>query len=208
MKREKVVLLFTGGFESLYNLDKLSKSYDIHLFYVDYGQDNIEKELSAIGYYIEIYKDSVKSFRKVTYPLQFEPIRDKDGNVHNVDIPCRNLLFLSMAGNYATAMGIKKVAYGAVDLGSSWFDGGYLFYEEAKYLFAKSYKIKLLAPAMNVPFVKLAKKLSTLDYSHLTFCPDGENEKRNCGVCDKCQKVITSLRREKWSAEFLKKVMN
>jgi 7-cyano-7-deazaguanine synthase in queuosine biosynthesis len=208
MKREKVVLLFTGGFESLYNLDKLSKTYDIHLFYVDYGQDNIEKELSAIGYYIEIYKDSVKSFRKVTYPLQFEPIRDKDGNVHNVDIPCRNLLFLSMAGNYATSMGIKKVAYGAVDLGSSWFDGGYLFYEEARYLFAKSYKIKLLAPAMNVPFVKLAKKLSTLDYSHLTFCPDGENEKRNCGVCDKCQKVINLLRREKWSEKFLKKVMS
>ena len=67
MKREKVVLLFTGGFESLYNLDKLSKSYDIHLFYVDYGQDNIEKELSAIGYYIEIYKDSGRITSR--YPL-------------------------------------------------------------------------------------------------------------------------------------------
>ena len=83
-----------------------------------------------------------------------------------------------------------------------------LYYKSTKVRHYTPLFVSLHAPAMNVPFVKLAKKLSTLDYSHLTFCPDGENEKRNCGVCDKCQKVINLLRREKWSEKFLKKVMS
>lgn len=43
MKREKVVLLFTGGFESLYNLDKLSKSYDILCSMLTMGRTILKK---------------------------------------------------------------------------------------------------------------------------------------------------------------------
>lgn len=205
--KEEVVLLFTGGFESLYNIHTLSKRYNIHLFYVNYGQENYSKEKDAINYYATEYK-SVLSVKEISYLLDFPSLRSSSGEVTNVNVVGRNIIFLSMAVNYAHSIGVSKIAYGGVDLGKSWFDGGKRFFEATKEMFKKSYEITLLAPAMNIPFIKLAKTLNKVDYSHLTFCPDGRTLKRNCGVCDKCRNVITLLKEEKWSEEFLKKVMS
>lgn len=181
---KKVVLLFTGGFESLYNLEVLSKNYKVILFYVFYGQANSVREKEAINYYATLYGAEVK---EVECPLFFKA-EEENGVLKNGNVPCRNMAFLSLAGNYATSIGADCVCLGVTG-DKSWFDGHKGFLDSAQEIFKRSYGIKVLSPSSKVGTVKLSDKLRKIDHNQLTFCPQEYNSSRNCGRCEKCLAV-------------------
>ena len=154
-KKHDLVVLYSGGADSTLLL-KLAESMGRKVFAVmiDYGQV-IKEELEYAEKYLE--KNEIE-FKKVSisgYDVKSGLTTGEKGiynGVHEMNVPARNTIFLSIAAGIAESKGVKEVWYGA-----DWSDREHLFPDcYSEYIFnlnkvfeiAFSYPIKVYAPLL------------------------------------------------------------
>lgn len=125
MKSSRVVLLLSGGMESLVvaaMFRKSAPSWLGHAFFVDYGQRAVERELQAVT---QISRAYALQLEKVTLDVPFlsaHPLVDADAvlvdealgakglnSVTNHIVPGRNLMLLGCCVTYAMSIGASEI---------------------------------------------------------------------------------------------------
>lgn len=113
---EKVLILFSGGADSMY-MFHLAKQmgYTPMCVLFDYGQLHIEELEVAIGYLNSVDADYnvVKiGGLNLNSGLTGDGVKNSTGVVHEMHVPMRNTMFLSLACSIAESEDIKKVWIG------------------------------------------------------------------------------------------------
>jgi len=112
--KPKVLLLFSGGFDSTVLLhDLLKQGKDVHLLFVNYGQKPLREEMNFFTYWVDKYNLNYTT-------LEIPPIKWSNSTMfqhgnHNkaIDddyIEMRNPIFLSYASSLAESLGIPTIA--------------------------------------------------------------------------------------------------
>lgn len=115
-KKENLIILYSGGLESLglIKFAKQMKKYP-YCILIDYGQrmiqelDYAEQHLNNNNIKYHIVKVSNLN---VSSGLTTDEKGTYEG-VHEMFVPSRNLMFISLAASYAESMGINTIWYGA-----------------------------------------------------------------------------------------------
>ena len=209
MAKDKAVVIFSGGIDSttlLYNTINLG--YDVIAVTFNYGQKHhIELEYARrIAKILDIPHEIL-----VVPHLLGSSLTDKDGKIPKDDysvetqkstvVPNRNMVFISIAANYAIALGASMVFYGAhandravyPDCTKPFVDAVNLAVKAGNYE-----QIRVIAPFLNwtkAQIVERGKKLGVP--FHLTWsCYDPFHEFKNiheggsyvhCGTCGTCR---------------------
>jgi 7-cyano-7-deazaguanine synthase len=175
------ILLFSAGKESIFCLHHAKPSLLLHF---NYGQKSYKKEVESLNYYSERFSVLANSIVVPKDLLNPPPgITEGVGNSH---VPLRNLLFLTVAANYAVTFGYGEVIFGGVD-SEKYTDNDVLFGEDLDRMFRQMYGVRVSTPVGGIKQDMVAHELMRrrMDVSHLWSCDqDGE---RHCGVCDKCR---------------------
>lgn len=194
MEKEKVVLLLSGGLDSVtlaHYLVKIKDKEVIALFF-DYGQEFVAKEFSSV-------LDCIEDLKGEGYPISLGAFA-KISNMpvgDNGYIPQRNTILLSYAAQYAEKHGIREIYAGLVD--SSEFG---LYYVDCSPGYIENFN-RLLSPyniEIKAPFIHFDKRkvYSSAYYlgvnlNNIWSCNFPEkNEFGNlvrCGECDDCTKA-------------------
>ena len=120
MKKEKVLLLFSGGYDSTVLLHlALKLGYEPFCLIIDYGQVHRE-EITFARHACDILgenNDLMHMVQKIDL-LVAAKLTQKEGEVQydgvsEWHVPSRNLTFISLAAGVAESHGITKIWYGA-----------------------------------------------------------------------------------------------
>jgi len=130
-KREKAVVLLSGGMDSLVSAFIVRREYEIALLHVQYGQKTETRELKAFNDIAEFFGAREKLvirqeiFRRIggssltdqrmAIPMENPPA----GNIPSTYVPFRNANLLSAAVSWAEAIHASAVVIGAVEADSS-----------------------------------------------------------------------------------------
>lgn len=193
MKKEKVIVLASGGLDSAVLLAYcIKKNFNPIVLSFDYGQDNI-KELKALNKVISFYEADYRI--KIQYiQRKIKLFKEHALNKDNSYVPYRNTIFLSFAISLAETLKVNKIFYGAVsgesELNLPEFKDTTSNYMNAFNAFIKKSsdcKIKLFAPFINTPKSKVVKwGLKNGVPINLTWSCY-ENKKISCKKCSACK---------------------
>ncbi|MCC7429799.1 7-cyano-7-deazaguanine synthase QueC [bacterium] len=203
MKKEKVVVLVSGGFDSCVTAAIASQSYELAFLHLNYGQRTEKKELECFNLLAEHFKIKEKLIVDVSYlkkiggsSLTDEKIKVSKFNANQREIPTsyvpfRNANIISIAVSWAEVLGATKIFIGAVEEDSSGYpDCREEFYkafnEVIKQGTKPATKITIETPVIhkNKGEIALIGKELNAPF-HLTWSCYSENEIA-CGVCDSC----------------------
>lgn len=114
--QKMIVMLYSGGADSalMLRLSQMSGRQP-HCILIDYGQKHIEeldfavKQLNAVGVTWQIIK--IKDLN-VNSGLTGDLTESRWDNVHDMNVPARNTIFIGLAMSVAENMGIDEVWYG------------------------------------------------------------------------------------------------
>lgn len=114
--QKMIVMLYSGGADSALMLRLAQMSgRQPHCILIDYGQKHIEeldfavKQLNAVGVSWQIIK--IKDLN-VNSGLTGDLTESRWDNVHEMNVPARNTIFIGLAMSVAENMGIDEVWYG------------------------------------------------------------------------------------------------
>ncbi len=145
-KNYDLVILYSGGADSRLMLEFAKEmGRTPYCIMVDYGQLNIDELKFAKSHLEENFIDSqtvILGGLKVNSGLTGDGIKDETGDVHEMHVPGRNTMFLSIAYSIAESKGINTIW-----LGSDWDDRLNLFpdcYQE--YIVAMNEVFKIAGP--------------------------------------------------------------
>jgi 7-cyano-7-deazaguanine synthase len=116
MERKRIVMLYSGGADSLLMLQIAKMSCrDPHCILIDYGQKHIEELQYAKKQLIE-ERVAFQTIRldglNVDSGLTGELNESRWDNVHAMNVPARNTIFIGLAMSVAENMGVDEVWYG------------------------------------------------------------------------------------------------
>lgn len=190
-----IVTLVSGGLDStvMAVLTQEEKLTQFPLF-IDYGQLGKDKELEACHMNFKRYglpEPKVASLPGYGNLLSSGLTDSKKHIFNDAFLPCRNLMFLTVAAGYAFQCGASAVGIGLLDEAFSLFpDQGRSFLLDTEALLSKALArpIRIIAPLMTfskADVVRIAKaKGITQTYS----CHAGVQPP--CGICVACREYI------------------
>ena len=113
---ERVLILFSGGADSVFMVHIANQMRYIPICVLfDYGQLHIE-ELEVAKKYLDVQGINYQIVKvdglKINSGLTGDGIKNNTGDVHEMHVPMRNSMFLSLACSIAEGNGIKKVWIG------------------------------------------------------------------------------------------------
>ncbi|TCW33242.1 preQ(0) biosynthesis protein QueC [Thermohydrogenium kirishiense] len=196
MEDNKVVLLYSGGIDSTVLLYRLVESkYDVYPFFINYGQNSVKGEITAI------YKILDEYLKKKLFILNVPEIRnigkgslvgEYPKNLGSIEewyqsefFPNRNMILISIGAAYCYKIGASKLAIGVV--GISYKDTTKIFLSGIERLLNNSLKnIKIIAPFAELPREEVVKESVRLNVPiELTFSCNSSGE-RHCLLCTSC----------------------
>jgi len=113
-----VLILFSGGADSIY-CSEIARQFNYNIFYlmIDYNQLHIEELICAKNYLKNIDKLQHSQTVKIDNLNIKSGLTTGDkymyGNVHNMYVPSRNMMFVSVAASIAENKKISLIWYGA-----------------------------------------------------------------------------------------------
>jgi 7-cyano-7-deazaguanine synthase len=129
-ERPKVLVLFSGGLDSVVLAQHfVYHGYEVHPFFINYGQANFEQEIESIGYWTKKMGIRENLYLLDIPPLSWSESSSVRGNVGETGntfkdeyVEMRNLIFLSYALSYAEKKKIGYVSAGFIDAGEDYPD--------------------------------------------------------------------------------------
>ncbi|RUM28650.1 MAG: queuosine biosynthesis protein [Aquifex sp.] len=199
MKKEKIVVLFSGGVESTALLiHYASKNNILYPLYVRFGYSWEDEELKRAKNVLFYLKKSVKNLRNlatVKVKSLSKRLKGFPSTEKELEIPMRNLLLCSQAAIYGYRKGIFRCAIGSL--------GMYPFPDNKREYFDKLEE--LISQGLNktftieTPFFGMKKEEIIRLYGnlmplHLTFSCIKPIKGKPCGKCIKCREREEALR--------------
>lgn len=187
----KSLLLFSAGKESIYCLHEASP--DLLLMF-NYGQQAYRKERESIDYYAS--KFGIPRVVLDVPPALLNLPAGMRGGVLGSHVVMRNVVFLSLAANYAVTNGYNELLVGAASTGN-YTDGDTAFVRDLDTMFQKLYSLEVHAPSGKLDSSKISALLMNGKYDLEKFwsCDsNGENSDTtwgHCGICEKCRGYLT-----------------
>lgn len=213
-KKEKSIVLLSGGLDSSVTLSVASMASNPCLLHVNYGQLTEKRELKSFNDLKKHFKIKesltvdVDYFRQIGHSaLTDKKIKVPTGKITSNKIPVtyvpfRNANLLSIAVSWAEAINATSIYIGAVEEDSSG-------YPDCRKEFFKSFqdtinkgtkpdtKIKIITPLINLSKAQIVRKGSKLQTPfHLTWSCY-KSETKACGVCDSCMLRLKGFKEAK-----------
>lgn len=195
----KVLLLFSGGKESVFSLHQLIKQgHIVRPMIFNYGQKSFKAEHRSMLYYYEKYRPSMLG--ACTAPACIRApqaiYRGEDGDDHVI---FRNGIFLSMAINHAIHSKMDAVSIGATRTGDHG-DASDKFLKDFSALIKPMYpQIKVISPTAKYSGYEIFGKVmhKDIDSSMLWSCMN--SKKKFCMECKKCKTFIADFNSGKFA---------
>ena len=211
MKKEKAIVLLSGGLDSCVTATIAQKKYEICLLHVNYGQRTVTREEQAFkdiaGYYKvkDILNVDIGYLQKIGgSSLTDQTIsvpKNKTGTaIPSTYVPFRNANLLSIATSWAEVIGATKIFIGAMEEDSSGYpDCRQSFFQSFNKTINEGTKpdthIEIKTPILHkikAEVVKIGVKLKAPLHLTWSCC---QNEDRACGVCESCALRITAFQK-------------
>lgn len=217
-KKEKAVLILSGGMDSTTLLYDIVRLYDVYAISFNYNQRhkrelemaqktcqklNVNHKIVDISSINEILKGSSLTSDNIATPIG----KYNEENMKATVVPNRNMILLSLAAGYAISIDIKKLFYGA-------HAGDHAIYPDCRHEFviklAEALKIcdwnpiYLIAPYLHKDKGDIAiigKKLN-VDYSLTYSCYEGKEIP--CGKCGACNERAEAFAKAEMEDPLLK----
>ncbi|MDP8227186.1 MAG: 7-cyano-7-deazaguanine synthase QueC [Candidatus Celaenobacter polaris] len=210
MKKDKAIVLLSGGLDSCVVTAIAQKEYQVCLLHVNYGQRTVTREEQAFKDIAAYYK--IKDFLNVDIGYLQKiggssltdneiPIPDKssDNKIPTTYVPFRNANLLSIATAWAEVIDASKIFIGAMEEDSSGYpDCREQFFNSFNKIIKEGTKpdtnIEIETPILHktkAEVVQLGIELKAP--LHLTWSCY-QNEDKACGVCESCKLRITAFR--------------
>ncbi len=205
MKKEPVIVLSSGGFDSNILIAEMAKKYSV--VYPVYIRSGYFWEKAEI-YWLKKYLKALKNKKIKPLTILSSPTNDIDkqgwaitgkktpgyaSKDEEVYLPGRNLLLLSKSAVFATSKKISKIAIGSL-AGNPFADATPRFFRtlEKSASLALDFPIKILTP-----FIRL-KKMEVIDLGknlpiRFSFSCLSPRQMRPCKKCNKCAEKNQSL---------------
>lgn len=198
-----VVVLVSGGIDSIVACKLIEKQGgNIYPLFIDYGQLAAKKEwvacqqLLADCGFSKAMRIDVSGFGHVIS----SGLTDKSKDIQKPFLPCRNLLFLTLAASYAKTKSCKAIAIGLLNEKSHIFpDQTEAFIVNSNFAInsALDDNYMILTPLIQfskADVIKLAEKYS-IPLQKTYSCHSGEDI--YCGKCVSCKEILSSGEEEK-----------
>ncbi len=203
MKKEKAIVLVSGGMDSLVTTAIANEKYELALLHINYGQRTECRELRAFNEIADHYSVADRLAVSIEYLSQIggSSLTDKSIEVSAADInrkeiptsyvPFRNANMLSIAVSWAEVIGASRIFIGAVEDDSSGYpDCRQVFYDAFNNVIEAGTKpmtsIIIETPIITLKKYEIVKKglelKAPLELSWSCY----KNEDIACGVCDSC----------------------
>jgi 7-cyano-7-deazaguanine synthase in queuosine biosynthesis len=186
MDKEKVLLLYSGGFDStVLLLDLIKQDLDVHVMYLEFKQENLVGELNAMNFWVQKYT--------LTNILRSVPMFKGDGEY----VHMRNLILASYGMAYAEKKGIQKVYMGLVA------NEGVTAYPDTTPMFEKLMSsmgehlagIDFIAPYVTMSKTELFAYASNMFPEEIdlilekSFSCNFPVDYKPCGICGDCKHI-------------------
>lgn len=184
-KLRAMILLFSGGKESLYNLYKFKNKITCLLFF-NYGQKALPKELESLHYYSKKFLIPYEVIDlKLYLPEAIEKATGLDSNV-----PMRNTLFLSYAINMFKPRGEDTFIVGTVKHIKDPYtnDGFDKYLKDISTIVKRTENVKVISASGKAYSEDIVKYLLKKDISKLWLCFNDTD--KHCGECIKCRTFV------------------
>mgnify|MGYP000906041442 CR=1 FL=1 len=190
-----IVTLVSGGLDStlMAVLAQEEKIVQFPLF-IDYGQINKDKELSAC---LSNFKRHDLPIPKIVQlsgygALLSSGLTDPNKRIfEDAFLPCRNLLFLTIGAAYAYQCNANAVAIGLLNEAFSIFpDQTEAFVRDTESLVSKSlgHSIQILTPLMSFSKAEVVRVAKLKGVNKTYSCHAGTE--KPCGVCVACREYL------------------
>jgi len=209
MKKDKAIVLLSGGLDSCVVTAIAQKEYQVCLLHVNYGQRTVTREEQAFKDIAAYYK--IKDFLNVDIGYLQKiggssltdneiPIPDKssDNKIPTTYVPFRNANLLSIATAWAEVIGASKIFIGAMEEDSSGYpDCRESFFKSFNKIIKEGTKpdtnIEIETPILHMTKAEVVQLGIELKAPlHLTWSCY-QNEDKACGVCESCKLRITAF---------------
>ncbi len=210
MKKNKAVVLLSGGLDSCVATAIAEQEYEICLLHVNYGQRTDTREEKAFKDIASFYNISEILDVDISYLLEIGgssltddslkiPTRSKEEEIPSTYVPFRNANLLAIATSWAEVLGAKKIFIGAMEEDSSGYpDCRETFFDSFNKAIKMGTKpetdITIEAPLLHkkkAEVVQIGKKLQAP--LHLTWSCY-QNSENACGVCESCQLRVKAFK--------------
>ncbi len=201
MTNKAVIVLLSGGLDSLATIATLKNGYNIIMaLHINYGQKPFTKEICASKKICEYYDINLEIidldwYKKISINSALNS-SNKNKN-KSYWMPNRNGLFLNIAASYADAIKCKHIAIGANKEEAEVFsDNSNNFIEKANELFTLSTqeKVEVIAPLIKMTKKEIIKKVIEMN-APIEFIWSCYNvEEKHCGCCPSCEFLINALK--------------
>ncbi len=211
MKKEKAIVLLSGGLDSCVTAAIAQKKNEICLLHVNYGQRTDSREEKAFKDIAEYYKVKdilnidIGYLKKIggsslTDESIAVPEKKSNNAIPSTYVPFRNANLLSIATSWAEVIGATKIFIGAMEEDSSGYpDCRESFFQSFNKTIHEGTKpdthIEIETPILHkikAEVVKIGVKLKAP--LHLTWSCY-QNEEKACGVCESCILRITAFQK-------------
>ncbi|MGH2574077.1 MAG: 7-cyano-7-deazaguanine synthase QueC [Ignavibacteria bacterium] len=203
MKKNKAVVLASGGMDSLVTAAVANRNYELAFLHLNYGQRTEKRELKSFNDIADYYGVKERLAVNVEYLSRIggSSLTDLNIEVSKADlnykgipssyVPFRNANILSAATSWAEVIGANKIFVGAVEEDSSG-------YPDCREEFYKAFnkvieigtrpetEITIETPIIHLKKFEIVKKGYELNAPFELSWSCYQNEEKACGVCDSC----------------------
>ncbi|MEI6846792.1 MAG: 7-cyano-7-deazaguanine synthase QueC [Chlorobiaceae bacterium] len=211
VKREKAVVLVSGGMDSLVTTAMAhAQGFELAAMHVNYGQRTWQKELESfrsishhyhIEQRLEVNADFLAQIGGSSLTDYSMPVSGAD--FHSSDIPTsyvpfRNAGFLSMAVSWSEVIGASRIFIGAVEEDSSGYpDCRKAFYDAFNTVIKLGTKpetsITILTPLISMQKSEIVQQGMRLEVPFAYSWSCYKSEGKACGVCDSCARRLRAF---------------
>ncbi len=203
MKKEKAVVLVSGGMDSCVTAAIAHRDYKPAFLHLNYGQRTERRELQAFNDIAGFYGVKERLVVDVGYFKQIgassltdERIEVSKANLESKEIPSsyvpfRNGNILAIAASWAEVIGAGKIFVGAVEEDSSGYpdcrEDFFKAYEKALNLGTKPQTtLQIITPLIHLSKADIVRKGIELNAPLDLTWSCYQNEDKACGICDSC----------------------
>ncbi len=203
MKKEKAVVLVSGGLDSCVTAAIAAQKYQLAFLHLNYGQRTEKRELQAFNDIADFYGVQERLVVDVSFLKQIggSSLTDESIEVSKADlnyqgiptsyVPFRNANILSIATSWAEVIGATRIFIGAVEEDSSGYpDCREEFYAAFNKVIELGTKpettISIVTPIIHLKKWEIVQKGIQLNapLDRTWSCYQFEDEA--CGICDSC----------------------
>ena len=214
-KKNKSIILLSGGLDSFVSLALTKEEYNVQLALTfDYGQKSVQHEIASsekickcydvehkvikLDWLKEVTQTALVSEKEIPVTDLMDLLSDDfvESSAASVWVPNRNGAFLNIAASYADSYGFDYIIFGAnKEEGTTFPDNTQEFIDRINATFEYSTQKK---PKAYAPLINLSK--NDIVKSAVEACVPLEmtrscysKKEKHCGVCESCVRLKRAL---------------